>query len=111
MIMECAEGEPPYMEFPPLRALFLITTKGIPDLQTPEIWSKEFLDFTRQCLLLDTTKRPSSREHMEHPFLRKSCSAKDWAKVVDTAKKMKIKAKAKKGKNESDSSSLSGGFW
>lgn len=28
MIMELAEGEPPYMEFPPLRALFLITTKG-----------------------------------------------------------------------------------
>ena len=30
LCMEMAEGEPPYMDFPPLRALFLITTKGIP---------------------------------------------------------------------------------
>jgi len=38
MVMEMAEGEPPYMEFPPLRALFLITTKGIPELKDTKKW-------------------------------------------------------------------------
>jgi serine/threonine protein kinase len=45
MVMEMAEGEPPYMEFPPLRALFLITTKGIPGLKEPEKWSRDFQEF------------------------------------------------------------------
>lgn len=109
--MELAEGEPPYMEFPPLRALFLITTKGIPDLQNPEIWSKDFLDFTYKCLNIDTTIRPTAREQLNHPFLKKACATKEWAKVVENAKKMKAKAKAKKGKAEDESSSLSAGFW
>ena len=45
MMMEMAEGEPPYMEYPPLRALFLITTKGIPGLREPESWSPAFSEF------------------------------------------------------------------
>jgi hypothetical protein len=37
-----AEGEPPYMDFAPLKALFLITTQGIPDLLEPERFSAEY---------------------------------------------------------------------
>lgn len=45
MAMEMAEGEPPYMEYPPLRALFLITTKGIPGLRDPGAWTPVFSQF------------------------------------------------------------------
>jgi hypothetical protein len=45
MLMEMAEGEPPYMDHPPLRALFLITTKGIPPLKEANKWSPEMQDF------------------------------------------------------------------
>merc|ERR1711991_85577 len=50
MVMEMVEGEPPYMDFPPLRALFLITTKGIPGLKHPENWSEDFQDFVKLTL-------------------------------------------------------------
>jgi hypothetical protein len=111
------------MEYPPLRALFLITTKGdsfplpfslppgIPDLQNPEFWSDDFLDFTYKCLNIDTSARPTAREITQHRFLKKSCSTKEWAKVVDAAKKMKARSKAKKGKTASESSSFSDDFW
>ena len=47
MMIEMAEGEPPYMDYPPLRALFLITTKGIPELKDSGKWSEEMKDFLR----------------------------------------------------------------
>lgn len=62
MIMEMAEGEPPYMEFPPLRALFLITTKGIPDLKEPSKWSQNFQNFVALCLEKDPSQRPDALE-------------------------------------------------
>jgi serine/threonine protein kinase len=62
MVMEMAEGEPPYMEFPPLRALFLITTKGIPPLKATDKWSPEFRDFYDKCLEKDVEKRPDAAE-------------------------------------------------
>ena len=38
LLMELVEGEPPYMDTAPIRALFFITTRGIPDLKQPGRW-------------------------------------------------------------------------
>jgi hypothetical protein len=74
MVMEMAEGEPPYMEFPPLRALFLITTKGIPGLKHPEAWSEEFKDFLTMCLQKDVASRPTADDLLQVrlPTLKRS---------------------------------------
>jgi len=72
MLMEMAEGEPPYMEFPPLRALFLITTQGIPPLRNPEKWSPEMADFLAKCLIQDFTKRPDASALLKHPFISRA---------------------------------------
>jgi len=86
MLMEMVEGEPPYMEFPPLRALFLITTKGIPALQSPENWSSELLNFYNKCIEKDVDKRPSADELLQHPFLKHACTPEEFSPIIKQAK-------------------------
>src|SRR3954469_6369221 len=92
MIMEMAEGEPPYMEYPPLRALFLITTKGIPDLKETEAWSPEFKDFLRQCIIKEPAQRPEGKALLAHPFLKKACPGSQLVPAIKAAKKAKAEA-------------------
>jgi serine/threonine protein kinase len=86
MVMEMAEGEPPYMEFPPLRALFLITTKGIPDLKDPSKWSSEMRDFISKCLDKEPESRPDASELLKHPFLKRAGNSSEVATVAKQAK-------------------------
>jgi protein-serine/threonine kinase len=86
MLMEMAEGEPPYMEYPPLRALFLITTKGIPPLKNVDKWSTEFRDFYDKCLEKDVEKRPEAAELLAHPFLQRACPPSELGPTVSAAK-------------------------
>jgi len=92
MAMEMAEGEPPYMEFPPLRALFLITTKGIPPLQHPQDWSRYFQQFLEVCLDINAERRPSAGKLLEHPFILSACTSQEWGLVVEEARRLKEEA-------------------
>lgn len=89
MAREMAEGEPPYMDFPPLRALFFITTRGIPPMLVGE-WSEEFIDFVdNQCLRRDKTERASADELLRHPFLLKACGKESLQAAALEARKFK----------------------
>jgi len=85
MLIEMAEGEPPYMDFPPLRALLLISTKGIPPFKDSK-WSQEFIQFRDFCLTQEPEDRPDSETLLKHSFLEKACPHFDITRLLDTVK-------------------------
>ena len=86
MVMEMAEGEPPYMEFPPLRALFLITTKGIPPLKDMGKYTQEFLDFFGKCIDVNVETRPDADTLLGHPFLLSASEADSLVPFIQKAR-------------------------
>lgn len=70
MAIEMAEQEPPYMDMEPMRALYLIATGDTPPLKEPERHSSLFKKFLGSCLVVDSTRRPSSGSLLDHEFLR-----------------------------------------
>mmetsp|Transcript_18108 Transcript_18108/g.28093 ORF Transcript_18108/g.28093 Transcript_18108/m.28093 type:complete len:518 (+) Transcript_18108:57-1610(+) len=86
--IEMAEGDPPYLDFPPLRALFLIATHGPPSLKEPEKWSDIFKHFLGRCLELEPGDRASAKELLEHPFLKLACPTRNLTPLILKAKEV-----------------------
>jgi len=86
VVMEMAEGDPPYMEFPPLRSLFLISTRGIPELKELDRWTPEFKDFVKLCLRTDPEERPNAEALLKHDFIAKG-KKRGRDMLIETAEK------------------------
>jgi len=88
MVMEMTEGEPPYMDYPPLRALFLISTKGIPPLKEEERWSDTLVNFLNQCLTLDPDLRPNSEQLLQHTFCKLACNSESIVDLLNVVEEV-----------------------
>lgn len=91
MMIECAEGDPPYFEDDPIRALFRITTEGIPPLKEPGKWSSNFKDFLAKTVIQDPKQRPSAQDLLQHPFVANASS--DYSEMVSVVKQVKLSRK------------------
>jgi serine/threonine protein kinase len=67
------------------RALFFITTRGIPPLPEGE-FSPELVDFVDRCLVRDGLARPSAEDLLAHPFLNQACREDQFAEIAMEAR-------------------------
>uniref|UniRef100_A0AC35UC18 Protein kinase domain-containing protein n=1 Tax=Rhabditophanes sp. KR3021 TaxID=114890 RepID=A0AC35UC18_9BILA len=69
--IELANGDPPYSDLHPIRVLFLIP-KNPPATLNGKEWSKQFKDFVEVCLNKNPANRPSAKDLLKHPFIKKA---------------------------------------
>ena len=59
------EGEPPYLNQNPLKALYLIATNGTPTIANPENLSTLFKDYLGLTLSVDVERRPTANDLLQ----------------------------------------------
>jgi len=102
--IELAKGEPPNSDLHPMRVLFLIPKNNPPQLTGN--FSRNFKEFVETCLNKDPENRPTARELMKHPFIRKAKKNSYLMDLIDRHRKWKM---TRGEESESDSDGESGG--
>ncbi len=100
--LELANGEPPYSDIHPMKVLFLIPKNPPPKLEGN--FTKAFKEFVEMCLQRDPRDRPSAKELLRHPFVRKAKKTSYLTELIERYERwaMHNKGVADESDDESD---------
>ena len=98
--IELAQGEPPYSDIHPMKVLFLIPKNPPPVLQGN--FSQSFKDFVNLCLRRDPRERPTAKELLKHPFIRKAKKTTYLTELIERNERHQAKYGHKTGDDDED---------
>lgn len=99
--IELACGEPPYSDIHPMKVLFLIPKNHPPILQGDE-FSRYFKNFVELCLRRDPRERPSARELLEHPFIKRAKRTTYLTELIERHERWQIEKVNEKNKDNGE---------
>jgi p21-activated kinase 1 len=85
---EMIEGEPPYLNQIPAKAIYLIATNGPPTIANPENLSSTFRDYLSKTLEVDAKKRPDATQLLQHPFFSIAEPLHTLSPLIKTAREV-----------------------
>ncbi|KAE9971209.1 hypothetical protein BLS_004590 [Venturia inaequalis] len=91
--LELANGEPPYSEIHPMKVLFLIPKNPPPQLDGK--FSDSFKNFVERCLRKEPRERPSAKELLKDPFMKKAKKFQYLTELIERHERWRITHKDK----------------
>uniref|UniRef100_A0A6Q2X114 non-specific serine/threonine protein kinase n=1 Tax=Esox lucius TaxID=8010 RepID=A0A6Q2X114_ESOLU len=108
--IEMAEGKPPYADIHPMRAIFMIPTNPPPTFRKPELWTDDFTDFVKKCLVKNPEQRATATQLLQHPFITAAKPVSILRDLITEAMEMKAKRQQEQQREleEEDDNSVRG---
>jgi serine/threonine protein kinase len=107
---EMIEGEPPYWDEDPPRALYLIAANGTPSITKPEGLSSTFRDYLAKTLEVDVEKRPDTSQLLRHPFFATAEPLLTLVPLIKAAREMEAKRRGSPPSTLPQQQSVAAGF-
>uniref|UniRef100_A0A672Z3C3 non-specific serine/threonine protein kinase n=1 Tax=Sphaeramia orbicularis TaxID=375764 RepID=A0A672Z3C3_9TELE len=72
-------------------AIFMIPTNPPPAFRKPELWSDDFTDFVKKCLVKNPEQRATATQLLQHPFISQAKPVTILRDLITEAMEMKAK--------------------
>lgn len=104
--IELAMGEPPYSDIHPMKVLFLIPKNPPPVLEGN--FSDKFKEFVNLCLQRDPRDRPTAKELLKHPFIKRAKKTSYLTELIERHERWVMENGHKKDSDDDDESMFGG---